>query len=473
MKSKIKIRRGLKDRLPELSYGEPAFVSDEGELYIGTETENVKLTSKSEINTINSQLDNKASKKNVTEIINVSSLGLDNTGIKDITSKLQEIFNNRNNITLYFPSGTYRIDGNLKVCDNKNFKIIGENYRTVKFNCYAQQGTVFNMSATSLENEIHVTFENISFINEGGSQKLTCLYYYLCSGDIITKNCFLNRFYNNIEVYKTFTFQIYKTISLNAFNDCLSIKGCNQFLILDGQYTGARNHNIYLYYSMCFNINCDYSAYGKTTTNGISCVASLGGNISGYYEGEATDSGILIDGSQAININNINISYFAENTKIIKITDSKSIKISCVSFNQYTSPIVNATAILCDTNSFETSIENCYFNNIGICIQLNNSTRTTIKNCSALPSKITKFVNAYDGDGCIFELSCISGLFEKSTMPLLGVKNIDLINIKKLGSTGNRPQGYFKGQEYLDLERKRKMFYDGENWWYFDGTRVN
>ena len=435
---------------------------------------NTKLTN--DIKTINSQLGNietlKADKENITELINVLSLGFDNTGNDDITEKLQNIFDTKNNITLYFPSGQYRINGNLTVGDNKNFKLIGENYRTVKFNCYAKDGKVFNMSASSLTSEIHVTFENISFINSGISQTLTCLYYYLCSGDVITKNCFLNNFYNNIEIYKTFTFQLYKTISINAINSCLSIKACNQFIILDGQYTGAKKYNIYLYYNMCFQINCDYSAYSKETTNGIYCSACLGGNISGYYEGETIDSGILIDGSQAISITNINVSYFAENTTVIKIVDSKGTKISCVAFNQYDGPIVNATAILCDTNAFETLIENCYFNHIGTCIQLSDSTRTRVKDCNALPSKITKFINAFDGDGCVFDVSCVSNLFEKSTIPTLGTKNIDLTNIKKVGDTASRPQGYFKGQEYLDLERKKKMFWDGSKWWYFDGTEV-
>ena len=49
MADTIKFKRGAKAKLPSLNYGEPAFVSDEKELYIGTKTGNVKLTSKSEI----------------------------------------------------------------------------------------------------------------------------------------------------------------------------------------------------------------------------------------------------------------------------------------------------------------------------------------------------------------------------------------------------------------------------------------
>lgn len=77
MASKIKLKRGAKTRLPQLSYGEPAFVSDEKELYIGTETGNIKLTSKSEIENLTtktdeltSQLDNIARKTTLNQIAN-------------------------------------------------------------------------------------------------------------------------------------------------------------------------------------------------------------------------------------------------------------------------------------------------------------------------------------------------------------------------------------------------------------------
>lgn len=62
MGNKIKFKRGSRSKLPQrLAYGEPAFVSDEGELYIGTESgKNIKLTSKSEVENIKTQLTNKA-----------------------------------------------------------------------------------------------------------------------------------------------------------------------------------------------------------------------------------------------------------------------------------------------------------------------------------------------------------------------------------------------------------------------------
>ena len=53
----IKFKRGTKNKLDKLSYGEPAFISDEGELYIGTESGVEKLTRNKEVEELSSQLD--------------------------------------------------------------------------------------------------------------------------------------------------------------------------------------------------------------------------------------------------------------------------------------------------------------------------------------------------------------------------------------------------------------------------------
>ena len=45
----IKFKRGNKNKLDKLSYGEPAYISDEGELYIGTESGVEKLTRNKEV----------------------------------------------------------------------------------------------------------------------------------------------------------------------------------------------------------------------------------------------------------------------------------------------------------------------------------------------------------------------------------------------------------------------------------------
>ena len=56
----IKFKRGNKNKLDKLSYGEPAYISDEGELYIGTESGVEKLTRNKEVEELSSQLEQKA-----------------------------------------------------------------------------------------------------------------------------------------------------------------------------------------------------------------------------------------------------------------------------------------------------------------------------------------------------------------------------------------------------------------------------
>ncbi len=53
----IKFKRGVKSKLNNLSYGEPAYISDEGELYIGTKSGVEKLTSNKEVKELSSQLE--------------------------------------------------------------------------------------------------------------------------------------------------------------------------------------------------------------------------------------------------------------------------------------------------------------------------------------------------------------------------------------------------------------------------------
>ena len=53
----IKFKRGVKSKLNNLSYGEPAYISDENELYIGTEDGVEKITRNKEVAELSSQLE--------------------------------------------------------------------------------------------------------------------------------------------------------------------------------------------------------------------------------------------------------------------------------------------------------------------------------------------------------------------------------------------------------------------------------
>ena len=184
MADSIKFKRGAKAKLPSLNYGEPAFVSDEKELYIGTKTGNVKLTSKSEIeelkqkNTeLSSQLEQIATfinkfgdntegyKKSVQYAIeNKTNLVIPNKGI-DITDTITIDVNNSFSMKIEC-LGSIRCSENIKdaiiiknlengVIDltfdgggniNSNaLKIINTRFCSIKINGINFKGTLFNV----------------------------------------------------------------------------------------------------------------------------------------------------------------------------------------------------------------------------------------------------------------------------------------------------------------------------------------
>ena len=123
----IKFKRGNKNKLDKLSYGEPAYISDEGELYIGTESGVEKLTRNKEVEELSSQLAHKANKNDLT-FINVKDFGVIGDGVTDDTDKfklvLEYLKESNTNKGLYIPSGYYIINSDYIVFDNIN--IIGD-----------------------------------------------------------------------------------------------------------------------------------------------------------------------------------------------------------------------------------------------------------------------------------------------------------------------------------------------------------
>lgn len=66
----IKFKRGVKSKLNNLSYGEPAYISDENELYIGTEDGVEKITRNKEVAELSSQLEHIESNQNALKVSN-------------------------------------------------------------------------------------------------------------------------------------------------------------------------------------------------------------------------------------------------------------------------------------------------------------------------------------------------------------------------------------------------------------------
>ena len=120
----IKFKRGNKNKLDKLSYGEPAYISDEGELYIGTESGVEKLTRNKEVEELSSQLAHKASETRV----NVKDYGAKGDGITDDTTAFNKAILKaiELNYPLYIPLSTYKVL-NLTIDNCNKLTIISDN----------------------------------------------------------------------------------------------------------------------------------------------------------------------------------------------------------------------------------------------------------------------------------------------------------------------------------------------------------
>ena len=109
----IKFKRGVKSKLNNLSYGEPAYISDENELYIGTENGVEKITRNKEVAELSSQLEHKPNKKDL--FIDVKDYGAKGDGVTDDTQSIKNAISDlRSGTTLYFPRGTYIVSETLQ-----------------------------------------------------------------------------------------------------------------------------------------------------------------------------------------------------------------------------------------------------------------------------------------------------------------------------------------------------------------------
>lgn len=100
----IKFKRGVKSKLNNLSYGEPAYISDENELYIGTESGVEKLTSNEEVKELSSQLEHIKYQR-----FNVMDYGAKGDGVTDDSEAIRRCIADlpESNFELIFPPGVY------------------------------------------------------------------------------------------------------------------------------------------------------------------------------------------------------------------------------------------------------------------------------------------------------------------------------------------------------------------------------
>ena len=76
MANKIQIRRGIKANLPTLSAGEPAFCTDTNQLFVGNGSTNIEYAKQISVDSLNSQMNEKANLSDVKIFTSLSDIGL-------------------------------------------------------------------------------------------------------------------------------------------------------------------------------------------------------------------------------------------------------------------------------------------------------------------------------------------------------------------------------------------------------------
>lgn len=146
MANKIQIRRGIKANLPILSAGEPAFCTDTKQLFLGTGSGNIEYTKQSDVNIINSQLNEKVNKTAIINNCNVTEEGFiaDARQLKYLFDLITKI----NNTT------SYTTDLNIE-------KSIISKYNSNTLNTPYKQGLVtagIGVCLTFMDGELQIAF---------------------------------------------------------------------------------------------------------------------------------------------------------------------------------------------------------------------------------------------------------------------------------------------------------------------------
>lgn len=146
----IKFKRGVKSKLNNLSYGEPAYISDENELYIGTENGVEKITRNKEVAELSSQLEHIVKKE-----VNILDYGADLTGTVDSSDAIQRAINE--GVRVMSPPGKVLIKKPIVVHNKNGFH----------FECSSTQGVEFitDVDLTLDKKALPLTLEGYDNVN--------------------------------------------------------------------------------------------------------------------------------------------------------------------------------------------------------------------------------------------------------------------------------------------------------------------
>jgi hypothetical protein len=193
----LKLFRGAKATMPALQDGEPGYATDEKELYVGTSTDgNVKLTSKKEIQEINSQLAEivtyinirKYGAKTITEDVNYDC-------VTALTNAINEANLLNGTIIIRIPRGNWFFGNGADVPDitKDNVHIVGDGIEITKINLTS--GNYFTWHSPD------------GYITRGGLSKMSIIYE---SADTFNPTCKLlqsaEQIYEDLKLFGVATF---------------------------------------------------------------------------------------------------------------------------------------------------------------------------------------------------------------------------------------------------------------------------
>lgn len=375
MGNKIKFKRGSKSKLPErLAYGEPAFVSDEGELYIGTESGNIKLTSKSEINKINKQLDNME--------INPCIFGAKGDGVTNDTIAILTAIKYAKGRKIKFNNGVFLVDyfalsGDKRkpeYIDSDTLNIEGSDSTIIKMNGFINseppsynlginfgyEPSIFSLNCFNKITIKNITLKGCLFDNleedtkaktETGGTLLAYNTRVKCISATYSKNIYIDNVKCS-ENYSALQFRDCENLVLNnifSFNTraCYMVDGCNNVYLNNVYSTDARfelsksylddiTNTVYNADGLVYKLNPNSIAnYGFKLNQGYGFVLS-GSNIT------LNDCYSIRSASECFRIQTPTTSGKAESSNIT-LNNCKSIESARYGFSVRTDNVTNLT----------------------------------------------------------------------------------------------------------------------------------
>jgi hypothetical protein len=237
---KIKLKRGLQEKLPVLEEGEPGFTTDSGTLFIGSSSGNVELAKKTDVNglsqrvgTLETDILNKIQKGEF--IIYAKDYNLIGDGITDDSIQLQALFDAAQGRILVLEQGktygipnekTVRIKDNTTIISNgAKFKktTTGSNY------CLLLSGTNITIDylgyipfTSASETGVKITGNNVTITKyESISDSPNC------GGDSTSRNAL---FIYNSDINQVKTVRIGRVVTKN-WERCVQVRNATDIQI--------------------------------------------------------------------------------------------------------------------------------------------------------------------------------------------------------------------------------------------------